>query len=109
MRRAKSAGTHTIEIRNDGDEVERVPLDICYKRIHVWPPIGKQKRYPSLDLTIIHASEIHAPSGRKPVQWKLVTDLEVNSLKDAVETIGADSLIVPTDYALIPREDAAPS
>ncbi len=88
MRTAKSAGTHTIEIRNDADEVERVTLDIRYKRIHVCPPIGKQKRYPSLDLTIVHASEIRAPSGRKPIQWKLVTDLEVNSLKDAVEKIG---------------------
>lgn len=88
MRTAESAGTHTIEVRNNADEVERVILDIRYKRIHVCPPFGKQKRYPSLDLTILHASEIRAPSGRKPIQWKLVTDLEVNSLKDAVEKIG---------------------
>lgn len=87
MNTAESVGTHVIAIRTDADEVEQVTLDIRYKRIHVRPPIGKQKRYPALDLTVIHASEIGAPSGRKPILWKLVTDLEVSSLAAAVEKI----------------------
>lgn len=41
------ASTHGIEVRVDNDTVERVPLDIWYKRIHICPPIGKQKRYTS--------------------------------------------------------------
>jgi hypothetical protein len=60
MCEAPSAGTHSIEVRLDDDTVERVTLDIQYKRIHVCPPIGKQKRYPALDLTVIHASEVDA-------------------------------------------------
>jgi len=87
MRAAESAGTHVIEVRIDDDAVERVALDIQYRRIHVCPPIGKQKRYPSLDLTVIHAVEIGAPLGRKPILWKLVTDLDVRSLEDAIEKI----------------------
>ncbi len=87
MREAPSAGTHSIDVRVDDDTVERVTLDIQYKRIHVCPPIGKQKRYPSLDLTVIHASEIGVPSGRKPILWKLVTDLEVGDLDGAIEKI----------------------
>ncbi|HLZ07257.1 MAG TPA: IS4 family transposase [Chloroflexota bacterium] len=87
MREAPSAGTHSIDVRVDDDTVERVTLDIQYKRIHVCPPIGKQKRYPSLDLTVIHASEIGVPSGRKPILWKLVTDLEVDDLDGAIEKI----------------------
>ncbi len=87
MRSVKSAGRHVIEIRNDGGEVERVTLDMRYKKVHVCPPIGKQKRYPPLDLVVIHASEIGAPSGRKPILWKLITDLEVNSLEGAIEKI----------------------
>jgi len=87
MRDAPSAGAHSIEVRTDDDTVERVTLDIQYKRIHVCPPIGKQKRYPSLDLTVIHASEIGAPAGRKPILWKLVTDLDVNNLEEALEKI----------------------
>ncbi len=87
MREAPSAGTHIIEVRVDDDTVERVTLDIQYKRIHVCPPIGKQKRYPSLDLTVIHASEVGVPSGRKPIIWKLITDLEVSNLAEAIEKI----------------------
>lgn len=87
MREAPSAGTHSMEVRGDDDTVERVTLDIQYKRIHVRPPIGKQKRYPALDLTVIHASEVGVPSGRKPILWKLVTDLEVNGLGEALEKI----------------------
>ena len=51
------------------------------------PPIGKQKRYPSLDLTVIHASERGAPKGRKPIEWKLITDMPVRSRAEAVEKI----------------------
>jgi len=87
MSTAESAGKHVIAIRTDADEIEEVTLEIRYKRIHVRPPIGKQKRYPALDLTVIHASEIGTPSGRKPILWKLVTNLEVNSLADAIEKI----------------------
>ncbi|WP_313668146.1 IS4 family transposase [Sandarakinorhabdus sp.] len=87
MRDVPSAGTHSIEVRTDDDTIERVTLDIQYKRIHVCPPIGKQKRYPSLDLTVIHASEIGVPLGRKPILWKLVTDLEVGNLEEALEKI----------------------
>ncbi len=87
MHEAPSAGTHSIDVRVDDDTIERVTLDIRYKRIHVRPPIGKQKRYPALDLTVIHASEVGVPSGRKPILWKLVTDLEVADLDAAIEKI----------------------
>lgn len=87
MLEAPSAGMHSIEVRVDNDTVERVTLDIRFKRIHVCPPIGKQKRYPALDLTVIHASEVGAPLGRKPILWKLVTDLEVADLDAAIKKI----------------------
>ncbi|WP_244600724.1 hypothetical protein [Agrobacterium sp. LAD9] len=51
------------------------------------PPIGKKKRYPALDLTVIHAVEPNPPAGRKRIEWKLLTDLEVNSCEEAVEKI----------------------
>jgi len=53
----------------------------------VQPPIGKQKRYPALSLTIIHASERNAPKGRKPPEWKLMTDLPVRTRGEAIEKI----------------------
>jgi len=87
MHAALSAGTHSIDVRVDDDTVERITLDIRYKRIHVGPPIGKQMRYPALDLTVIQSSKVGALSGRKPILWKLVTDLEVNELREAIENV----------------------
>lgn len=82
-----AAGQHIIEVRDDAGEVVKVPLDVRFKRIRVLPPIGKQKRYPSLDLTVIHAVEPSALKGRKRIEWKLLTDLPVTSRTDAIEKI----------------------
>jgi hypothetical protein len=87
MKQAPSVGQHTVDVRLEGDTVEPVTFDIRCKQIRVCPPIGKQKRYPSLDLTVIHAEESNAPAGRKPILWKLVTDLEATSLAEAVEKL----------------------
>ena len=87
MLNAASTGEHEIDVRTDDDTVQRIRFDIRTKRMRVCPPIGKQKRYPCLDLTVIHAAEIEAPEGRKPILWKLVTDIEVTSLEEAVEKL----------------------
>jgi hypothetical protein len=80
-------GLHRIEVRdNDGDPAEAV-LEIRYRRIQVLPPIGKQKRYPALTLTVIHAEERTTPKNRKKIDWKLITDLPVQSRKDAIEKL----------------------
>jgi hypothetical protein len=76
-------GLHRVEIE-DG---VRAVLELRCKRIRVLPPIGKQKRYPGLDLTVIHARERDAPSDRTPVDWRLITDLPVERPEDAVEKL----------------------
>jgi len=80
-------GLHRIEIRDDNGDMTRIALEIRFKRIVVQPPIGKQKRYPALELTVLHASERGAPKGRKPIEWKLITDLPVRSRAEAIEKI----------------------
>jgi len=50
----------------------------------VHPPIGKQKRYPPLALTVINADERGTPVGREPIHWRLLTDLAVEDLAAAV-------------------------
>jgi hypothetical protein len=81
-------GLHRIEVRDDKGETSTATLEIKTKRIRVLPPIGKQKRYPALELTVIHASERGAPKGRKPIEWKLITDLPASTRADAIEKIG---------------------
>lgn len=75
------AGHHRVEIA-DGSWAR---LALKYKRISVLPPIGKAKRYPPLSLTVIHATEVDPPEGRKPIDWKLLTDLPVASPDDVIE------------------------
>jgi hypothetical protein len=75
------AGYHQFEIA-DGSWAK---LALKFKRVNVLPPIGKARRYPPLSLTVIHASEVDPPEGRKPVDWKLLTDLPVESAEQAIE------------------------
>jgi hypothetical protein len=80
-------GLHRVEVRdNNGDQDEAI-LEIRYHTIRVLPPIGKQKRYPALTLTVIHAEERGTPKNRKKIDWRLITDLPVHSRKDAVEKL----------------------
>ncbi len=51
------------------------------------PPIGKQGRYPSLKLTVLHATERNPPKGRDPIDWKLITDLPIRTPADAIERL----------------------
>ena len=75
------AGHHQFEIA-DGSSAK---LALKYKRINLLPPIGKARRYPPLSLTVIHATEVNPPEGRKPIDWKLLTDLPVESADQAIE------------------------
>lgn len=61
MDETKVKELHRIEVRGDKGNVGEAVLEIKYRRIHVLPPIGKQKRYPALDLTVIHAREHGVP------------------------------------------------
>ena len=53
----------------------------------VRPPIGKQKDYPELILTAIHASERDTPKDREKIEWKLLTDLPVRTRQEATEKL----------------------
>ncbi|MGO9235428.1 MAG: IS4 family transposase [Methylocella sp.] len=87
MEETSVKGLHHVEVLNDKGEITKVTLEIKFRRITVQPPIGKQKRYPSLELAVIHASERGAPKGRKPIEWKLITDLPVRGRAEAIEKI----------------------
>ncbi len=48
---------------------------------------GKQSRYPTLKLTVLHAIERGKPRHRDPIDWKLITKLPVTSRAEAVEKL----------------------
>jgi hypothetical protein len=80
-------GVHTIEVRDKKGNPRQAKLQIRVGHMTVLPPIGKQKRYPALTLTVIHAQEVDAPKGQDPVEWKLATNLPVETFDDAIEKL----------------------
>jgi hypothetical protein len=87
MAKAKIKGQHRIKVRDGHGNLEIAKLEIKYERLQLLPPLGKQKQYPPLELTIMHALERGKPKNRKSIDWKLITDLPVRSLKDAIEKL----------------------
>ena len=87
MDEGRVKGLHRVEVRDRNGDVDEAVLEIRYRRIKILPPIGKQKRYPSLTLTVIHAEERGEPKNRDKIEWKLITDLAVQSRNDAIEKV----------------------
>jgi hypothetical protein len=81
-------GLHRIEVKDDNGDPDQALLEIRFRKLRILPPIGKQKKYPALTLTVIHAQERGSPKRRKKIEWKLLTDLPVNSRNDAIEKLG---------------------
>ncbi len=80
-------GLHRVEVRDRAGRVGTAAVELRYRRITVLPPIGKQKRYPPLSLTVLYARELETPKDRPAIDWRLITDLLVDSPEQAVEKL----------------------
>jgi Transposase DNA-binding/Transposase DDE domain len=80
-------GVHRIEVRDNKGKPSVAVLEIKYEIIKICPPIGKEKRYGNLELTIIHATERGTPKDRDRIGWKLVTNLPVTCKADAIRML----------------------
>lgn len=87
MAETRCKGLQCVEVRDRRGEPSRAILELKFRRIKVLPPIGKQSRYPSLTLTVLHATERGKPPGRDRIDWKLITDLPITSRSEAVEKL----------------------
>lgn len=87
MQREPIQGTHVVEVLDPKGRPIEVELQLRFSEMTVHPPIGKHTKYPPLSLTVIHAWERGKPKGRKPICWKLLTDLPVEDCKSAVEKL----------------------
>lgn len=87
MEEVKIKGVQQVEVTDKKGRKSISTLDIKYKKIKVLPPVGKRKKYPELMLTVIYATERGTPKDRDRINWKLITDLEITSTKDAVEKL----------------------
>jgi hypothetical protein len=80
-------GLHRIEVRDRNGDPDQAILEIRYRTIQILPPIGKQNRYPALTLTVIHADERGTPNNRKKIEWRLITDLPIQSRREVIEKL----------------------
>ncbi len=87
MTEVKVRGLHWGAVPDDTGRPGIAQVEVTYRRMTVRSPIGKQKRYPSLVLTLLHAREPQEPASRPRIDWKLITDLPVDSHDDAVEKL----------------------
>ena len=87
MKDTKVKATYCVEVRDVKGTTTEATVEVRYKRLQVRPPIGKEKKYPCLTLTVIHAQERTKPKGREKIDWKLITNLPVRCRKDALEKL----------------------
>jgi Transposase DNA-binding len=87
MQEVQVQGVHAVEARDGKGRTGTAAVELRYRRVRVLPPIGKQKRYPALVLTIIRAREQGAPVDRPAIGWRLITDLPVTSREAAIEKL----------------------
>jgi hypothetical protein len=80
-------GRHAVAVHDNHGRLEEAVVELSYGSLKVLPPIGKQKRYPALTLTVLHAREPDEPAGRPRIDWKLITDLPVTSNQSAIEKL----------------------
>jgi hypothetical protein len=87
MKNTAVVGRHQVEVCDSKGRGGMATVEIRYRSIHVLPPIGKQKRYPPLTLTVLYAQEREEPTDRPRIDWKLITDLPVHSEEAAIEKL----------------------
>ena len=87
MREQQVKAVHRVEVRDTKGKPSTAVLEIKYHRLQVCPPIGKEKRYTNLTLTVIHAKERGQPKNREPIDWKLITNLRVTCKADVIEKL----------------------
>lgn len=92
MRTVPIQKLHAIEVRDKKGKVSTATLELKYHRINLLPPLGKQKKYPALTLTVIHAQERDKPEGRDAIDWKLMTDLPITTAEAAIEKLNGYAL-----------------
>jgi Transposase DNA-binding/Transposase Tn5 dimerisation domain len=87
MAQAPVLGTRRVQLRDPQGRAYEAELELRVRRIQILPPEGKKDRYPPMELTVLHATERGVPEGREPIQWKLLTDLAVQTLEEAAEKL----------------------
>ena len=80
-------GLYRILVRNRLGKPSEAILEVRYQRLRIQTAMGKKKRYPEQTVMVIEAREQETPRDRDRIDWKLITDLAVDSRRQAVEKV----------------------
>ncbi len=92
MKNQRVQAVHRVEVRDREGKPTSALLELKYHRLQICPSVEKQKRYPNLTLTVIHAQERGQPQDRDPIDWKLITNLPVRNKAEVIEKLDWYSL-----------------
>ncbi len=87
VERTPRRGLYRVAVRNRKGEESETILEIRYRHLRIQTARAKKKRYPEMKVTVIEAREQQTPADRDRIDWKLITDLTVNSRRQAVEKV----------------------
>ena len=78
-------GTMTVQIpRNKNRPARLATLELRWAPIQIKPPrVGCKNSWGILELWVLQAKEIQAPPGAEPIDWVLLTNWKIDSLKTA--------------------------
>ena len=80
-------GIQEVHVPRKGKRAARIAqLQVRFAKVTLNPPVRKQK-LKALTIWIILAQEVNAPSNVEPLEWILLTTMEVRTFQEAVEKI----------------------
>lgn len=71
--------------RRESRPARRAKLEVRYAPVELQSP--KRKKLPSVHVWAVYALEIEAPDDVEPVEWMLLTTVEVNSFEEALKVL----------------------
>jgi hypothetical protein len=70
-----------------GRKSRKIKQEIRVATVELKAPLRHNKELENTTITIVLASEVNPPEGEKPVEWLLLTSLDVNDYKNAIKVI----------------------
>jgi hypothetical protein len=85
LSRQPVGGTLAVKVPRSGARPARIAtLELRWARVELAPPqVGCKKSWAALTLWALEAKEIDPPAGVEPIDWVLLSDLKIDSLKSA--------------------------
>lgn len=88
---SRKQGQLTVSVpRRPGRDAREVKLGVCFECVELPPPSTHKarSRLPTLAVTAVLVREIGTPSdGGKPIEWRLLTTLEIESMEQAAQLV----------------------